>query len=278
VLSRDDLYSQIWSTPMIRLAAQYGITGTGLAKICARLNVPCPPRGYWAKKAADKPVVQYRLPEPDAETPLQVTITPAPPPAQPSQAQTQLQQQIESARAEHSELTVPARLARPHPVIAQWLAERERKKQEALRERDPTMRRMMQPKAFTEMDRREHRFLDALFKALEPPGFTIKTEPYQRVYFEFEKERVDYQLREKQKQVRRPLTDNEKSWSFYRDRGWMQELQPTGILVFTIKTWLADGMAPSARSAKVGKATTPRPSLEDSHACKSFLQLRHFPG
>jgi hypothetical protein len=46
VLSRDELYSQIWSTPMIRLAAQYGITGTGLAKICARLNVPCPPRGY----------------------------------------------------------------------------------------------------------------------------------------------------------------------------------------------------------------------------------------
>ena len=27
------------------------ITGTGLAKICARLNVPCPPRRYWAKKA-----------------------------------------------------------------------------------------------------------------------------------------------------------------------------------------------------------------------------------
>ena len=28
VLSRDELYSQIWATPMIRLAAQYGITGT----------------------------------------------------------------------------------------------------------------------------------------------------------------------------------------------------------------------------------------------------------
>ena len=78
VLSRDELYSQIWTTPMIRLATQYGITGTRLAKICARLNVPCPPRGYWAKKAAGKPVVQYRLPEPEADTPPQVTITPAP--------------------------------------------------------------------------------------------------------------------------------------------------------------------------------------------------------
>jgi hypothetical protein len=101
---------------------------------------------------------------------------------------------------------------------------------------------MMKPKAFTEMDRREHRFLDALFKALEPLGFTIKTEPYQRVYFEFQNEWVEYQLREKQKQVRRPLNEDEKRWSYNRDRGWVQELQPTGILIFTIKTWLADGM------------------------------------
>ena len=242
VLSRDDLYNQIWSTPMSRLAAAYGITGTGLAKICARLNVPCPPRGYWAKKAVGKPVVQFRLPEPETDTPLQVTISPAPPPEPPSKAQTELQQQMEVARADHSELAVPARLVRPHPVIAQWLAEHDREKQKALSERDPTTRRIMQPKAFTEMDRREHRFLNALFKAIEPLGFTIKTEPYQRVYFEFENERIDYQLREKQKQVRRPLTESEKGWSFYRDRGWMQELQPTGILIFTIKTWLADGM------------------------------------
>ena len=242
MLSREELYSQIWSMSMIRLAAQYGITGTGLAKICARLNVPCPPRGYWAKKAVGKPVVQYRLPEAGRETPLQVTITPAPPPAPPSKVQTELQQQIAAAQANHSGLAVPSRLVRPHTVIAQWLSEYDRRKQEALRERDPTMRRAMQSKALTDMDRREYRFLDALFKALEPLGFKIKTEQYQRVYFEFQGERVDYQLREKQKRVRRPLTENEKRWSYAADRGWIQELQPTGILIFTIKTWLADGM------------------------------------
>ena len=42
MLSRDDLYSQIWSTPMGPLAVQYGITGMGLAKICARLNRALP--------------------------------------------------------------------------------------------------------------------------------------------------------------------------------------------------------------------------------------------
>ena len=74
------------------------------------------------------------------------------------------------------------------------------------------MRRMMQPKAFTDTNHREHRLLDTLFKALEPLGYSIKSEPYQRVYFEFQKERVDFQLREKQKQVRRPLTEEEKRW------------------------------------------------------------------
>lgn len=133
-LTREELYQAVWSQPMIRLAVQYGITGTGLAKICARLNVPCPPRGYWAKKAVGKPVVQYRLPEPGSETPPQVTITPAPPPEKPSVAQTEVQQQLASARAAHAELAVSARLSRPHPAVAQWLTEHDRKKQEASRE------------------------------------------------------------------------------------------------------------------------------------------------
>jgi hypothetical protein len=85
-------------------------------------SLPVPSGHLLGQKAVGKPVVQYRLPEPDAKTPRQVTITPVPSPAQPSQPQTELQQQIANARADHSELTVPARLARPHPVIAQWLS------------------------------------------------------------------------------------------------------------------------------------------------------------
>jgi hypothetical protein len=45
VVTRDDLYRQVWETPMSRLGEQYGITGNGLAKICERLKVPYPPRG-----------------------------------------------------------------------------------------------------------------------------------------------------------------------------------------------------------------------------------------
>lgn len=242
VVSREELYAQVWASPMSHLAARYGITGTGLAKICARLDVPCPPRGYWAKKATGKPVAQYRLPQAKADTPLKVTITPAPPAPTPSPAQTEREQHIAVAWEAHVALVVPDRLNRPHRVIANWLDEYKRKVQEAKRERDPWHRQLMAPTPFTEMDRRRHRFLDALFKALEPLGFAIKEEPYQRVYLEIQKERVDFQLREKQKQVRRPLTEEEKERSWHRNRGWVQELQPSGILVFSIKTYLADGM------------------------------------
>jgi hypothetical protein len=83
VVSRKDLYQQVWSTPMSRLATEYGISDRGLSKICERLQIPCLPRGYWAKKAAEKKVIQYRLPEPNEETPLEVTLRPTPIPIRP---------------------------------------------------------------------------------------------------------------------------------------------------------------------------------------------------
>lgn len=59
-LTRDELYTAVWETPMSRLAKQYGISGNGLAKICAREGIPYPPRGYWTKHAVGK--ASERLP------------------------------------------------------------------------------------------------------------------------------------------------------------------------------------------------------------------------
>ena len=44
-VSREDLYRQVWETPMLRLGKRYGISGNGLKKICDRLQVPYPPLG-----------------------------------------------------------------------------------------------------------------------------------------------------------------------------------------------------------------------------------------
>lgn len=42
----------------MRVAAEFGVTGTGLAKICERYAIPTPPRGYWAKLQHGKMVKQ----------------------------------------------------------------------------------------------------------------------------------------------------------------------------------------------------------------------------
>ena len=48
-IEREDLYRQVWTEPIFRLAPKYGISNVALKKICKKLNVPTPPRGYWAK-------------------------------------------------------------------------------------------------------------------------------------------------------------------------------------------------------------------------------------
>jgi hypothetical protein len=241
-VTREELYRQVWETPIRRLAVQYGISGNGLAKICDRLKVPYPPRGYWAKKAAGKKVIDYRLPPPDDDTPQEVTIIPTPPPLKPPKLAPEVEEKVETARSQAERSPVPKRLTKPHPVIAGWLANHERRKEEARRERDPWIKRMMTPEEFTGSNRRQHRILDALFKELERQGGRVKEDDRRRVFAEMNGEPIMFQIREKQKQVRRPLNEDEKRWRSASDKDWKQELQPTGKLVFTIKTWLPNGL------------------------------------
>jgi hypothetical protein len=41
----------------MRPAFEYRITGTGLAKVCRKVNIPVPPRGCWDKRQYGKPVI-----------------------------------------------------------------------------------------------------------------------------------------------------------------------------------------------------------------------------
>lgn len=224
---------------MTRLAAQYGISDNGLAKICRRLDIPYPPRGYWAKKAAGKQVTRSALPAPDKGTPLEVTITPTLQSSKPHVLPPDIREVFNAARSRAEKSAVPNRLINPHPIIASWVADHERRKQEARRKRDPWMGSTL-PKAFTASDRRQHRILSALFKELERQGGKIKEEDGQLIV-EMNGEPIRCQIREKQKQIRRSLTEDEKRWRL-SGKDWKQELEPTGKLVFTIKDSLQNGL------------------------------------
>ena len=44
-MSRQELYEKVWSTPIVQLAQTYGISGTGLAKVCRKWKIPVPGEG-----------------------------------------------------------------------------------------------------------------------------------------------------------------------------------------------------------------------------------------
>lgn len=61
-LTREELYELVWSTPMRTLAPQLHLSDVGLAKLCRRHAIPLPERGFWAKKEHGKAVTQPALP------------------------------------------------------------------------------------------------------------------------------------------------------------------------------------------------------------------------
>lgn len=235
MMTREDLYDAVWTTPMSRLAEEYGISGNGLAKICGREEIPYPPRGYWAKHAVGKAPKQIPLPKSDGARTIVIRPTPLPPP--PIELPPEIKQQADRARAGATGLAVPERLVRPHAVIASWLTEHEEKKRRARQERDPWRRDLYRPSEFTETDRRKHRILDALFKAVERQGGKVRQEERGMLSAEVSGEKVEFQVREKQKQERRPLTEDEKQWRSPGEKNWKQELFSTGRLVIEVKTW-----------------------------------------
>jgi len=60
---REKLYREVWEEPMTVVSKRYGMSDTGLRKVCMKLEVPYPPAGYWAKVRAGKPVKQPKLPK-----------------------------------------------------------------------------------------------------------------------------------------------------------------------------------------------------------------------
>jgi hypothetical protein len=62
-ITRDQLYQEVWAEPMTRVAARHDVSSSFLARVCTRLNIPRPQRGYWAKLAVGRAPEREALPE-----------------------------------------------------------------------------------------------------------------------------------------------------------------------------------------------------------------------
>ncbi|HEY2710010.1 MAG TPA: TetR/AcrR family transcriptional regulator [Caulobacteraceae bacterium] len=74
-IGRRALYGRVWAKPMTAVAEELNISRNGLAKICDRLLIPYPGRGYWNKAAA---AARPPLPQRPVGAPKTVLIADAP--------------------------------------------------------------------------------------------------------------------------------------------------------------------------------------------------------
>lgn len=63
-VSREALYEAVWTDALTVVAPRYGLSDVGLVKICKKLGIPVPPRGYWAKVKAGRTTHKLPLPLP----------------------------------------------------------------------------------------------------------------------------------------------------------------------------------------------------------------------
>jgi hypothetical protein len=62
VVSREELFALVWAEPMLKVAKQFGVSSSYMARVCTSMNVPRPQRGYWARLAVGRTVRKPALP------------------------------------------------------------------------------------------------------------------------------------------------------------------------------------------------------------------------
>lgn len=229
--TREELYELVWSRPIYVLAKDYGVSDRGLSKACERLNVPTPPRGYWPKLAAGHSVSKPQLPQQSEGVPHVHVFRRKAAAQNPGARRNELLRAAGKLDLLDVKISVPKRLAKPHPVIARWIREREETRALDMNYRDGWSF-AQDPGAFTPNDRRRHRLLHAFFKFTELHGGRIEERAKGKLFVLLGNDEVEISLREKNRQVRLPLEADQRPSPGGRLK---QILEPTGLMLFEIK-------------------------------------------
>lgn len=77
-VTREELFDAVWSRPMVQVARDYGMSDVGLKKICKKMAVPTPGRGYWRRKEQGYKVTTPKLPKLPENAVSEVSISGTP--------------------------------------------------------------------------------------------------------------------------------------------------------------------------------------------------------
>jgi hypothetical protein len=119
LLTREELYEQVWSEPMVTLAQKYGLSDVGLRKKCKKLNIPLPPQGYWLRSRQAKAENHPPLPFFPGDGTVKIKNNNENyPPACVDQGQYgEAEERVAFENLPENRIQVQARLTSPHPLV-----------------------------------------------------------------------------------------------------------------------------------------------------------------
>jgi hypothetical protein len=235
-LTRKELYDRVWTEPVDTLAKEYGLSNVGLGKACRCHDIPVPPRGYWARKAAGQNLRRPRLPA-ARDGRESVTLWGAGrPAAPPDEVEYAVHPLIAFESEPQNKIRVPDDLRVRHPAIAQTKAYWAARKRGEVPYGDNKLPRL-NINVSKETLPRALRLLQALFNALEQRGHTAAATKEGKTILTVLDEALEISLREPSKQVRHVPTSKEladaKRYSWMRPAPY--DLVSSGTLVLNIE-------------------------------------------
>ncbi|QNI35886.1 hypothetical protein [Edaphobacter albus] len=227
-LDRDQLYAEVWSEAMTKVSTRYGVSDVALAKICRRMDIPAPERGYWARVAAGQKLPRPPLPPRGQGVPQTVQ-------ADPGRGRTWAS---ELKTAEITPAPVSGVLSSPHRFTLQL------QKSFSLRSPDSygrigSSREDIDVKIAPSSIPRVLLFVDAFLKAAEDRGYSFvlpETEYERGLEIVIQRQRVKFTVFEEATRVVSKGT---------RSAQTTVEFHPSGRLSFRIREYLATRNEPT---------------------------------
>ena len=235
-VTREELYKLVWSKPLVILAQEFGISDVGLAKICKRLNVPRPYRGYWALVAAGRRMSIPALPAAKKGTIDRAFISPYVK-LEPTMEDRSRAALIETESLPANRIIVADTFHGAHPLIRETrklletgLVDSYGRMYGKWSEKPTQVLNVQMSKNSLH---RALRILDALLKAIETRSGEIKVKDRDTLCI-MNQAQVRFSLWEEVKRSERELNKEERERSYVPDR-WIYT--PTGEFTFKIEEW-----------------------------------------
>jgi len=212
-LTREELYDQVWALPMCRLAEQYGLSDVGLAKICRKMQIPMPGRGYWQKRKSGYKVKRSPLPSFKGCSEIEIATTEQTSVRKRDAQERNPDPRVTFEKLEENQIGVPVVIISPHVLVTRSESILRAAKKDERGILRPGNRRCLDIRVSPNSLDRALRAMDALIKALEARSYSVSVGPKEEVNstsVEIDGEKLRFCIEETARRYERELTPAEK--------------------------------------------------------------------